>query len=169
MSPDSISVTNLKGELSTWNISRNLGKLHRPINFLCDDKESIGILSQNLELQSALQSMIWEEIAEISSFARKDGIFGVLYERNFDCFESRLSHKTPAATRQRVVRRVLADISGELEFYRKLPENIEFCIPDPMVIKDRKVGLWAFIPINAMDDSLWDYDLIEEVVNLLTL
>jgi hypothetical protein len=164
----SITVTTLSGDQGFWDISRNLGNFSRTINHRSDDRKSISLLINDPELHSSLVSMLWAEVADLTSIARKDGNFGVLFQRTFECACSINDSLMPMASRKRVVRRVLADINAELASMPKLPEGIEFAIADPGVIENRRVALWAFVPLSVMDDTAWDYDLLEDVIALLT-
>lgn len=168
MSLQSIAVTLLNGEKSTWNITHNLGTLHRPVNALNDDKESVKALRDDPELQASLVTMMWDEVIDMASIARKDGQFGILFVSTFNCVDSNLVSNFSVADRGRVERRVLADIASEVSLNPSIPKSVEFCIADPDAVPDRQVGLWAFVPVSAMVDNDWDYDLLDDVIALLT-
>lgn len=160
-------VTTLDGEQTTWNISRNLGSLTRPVNGQNEDKESLRLLIDDENLKGSLMNMMCCQIAENASIARKDGLFGVLFEHSFDCDQSDLVSAVPTADRGRVMRRIQADLLSELKLNPRLPSPIQFCLPDPQYVAHKKVGLWAFVPLSVMEDSDWDYDILDDVVALL--
>lgn len=164
---NTIEVTTMGGEKSTWNISLDLGNLHRHLIGSHEDKESIAILREDTVLHASLVTMMWEGVGDMSSIARKDGDFGVLYRTAFNCEDSAFLSTGPVASRGRVMRRIQADITSEISLNRKFPRQIEFAIPDPELVEHHQVGLWAFVPIGVMHENGFDYDLLDDVVALL--
>jgi hypothetical protein len=163
---DITAVTLLNGQSGSWNISRHLGRLHRPINGLHDDQESIKLLKSNPTLQDQLVSMLWEDVNDFAAIARKDGRFGVLYERHFNCMEANCGSDITLPSRRRVEFRVLADIANEVRINDRL-RSVELAIADPECIRNRMVALWAFVPIDVMIANNWDFHLLDEVIDLL--
>lgn len=160
------TVTLLNGQIGHWSISRNLGSLHRPIHSLAEDQEAISLLKGDPVLLDQLLSMIWPEVNELASIARKDDRFGILYERRFNCAEAIVQTGHYVAPRVRVEQRILADIASEVRRNPAL-EVIELAIADPQYIKNSMVGLWAFLPVDAMYANDWDFHLLDDVIALL--
>jgi hypothetical protein len=160
------TVTLLNGEIGHWSISRNLGSLYRPVNKQADDQEAVNLLQGDPELQDRLISMIWPEVNDLASIARKDARFGVLFERRFNCAEAALQTGHHVAPRMRVEQRILADIASELRRNPKL-EMVDLAIADPEHVKNSMVGLWAFVPVDVMHANDWDFHFLDDVIALL--
>lgn len=163
---ETTAVTHINGQPGQWLISRNLGGLYRPVNGIAEDQEAVSLLKDNQPLQELLVSMIWPEFHEMASIARKDGKFGILFERRFKCSESVCKTGILAANRGRVEHRILADIANEVRLNPKL-ECVDLAIADPQAIKDSMVGLWAFVSVDAMQAHEWDVEFLDEVIALL--
>jgi hypothetical protein len=124
------------------------------------------MLQGNPELQDLLVSMIWEDVRDFTSIARKDGRFGVLYERNFNCMEANGGQNLTLAPRHRIEYRVLADIANEVKLNTRL-EAVEIAIADPECVRNQMVGLWVFVPVAAMHANNWNFHLLDEVIALI--
>jgi hypothetical protein len=163
---DTTAVTHITGQSGHWNISRNLGGLYRPVNGVAEDQVAVSLLKGDPQLQDLLVSMIWPEVHEMVSIAQKDGKFGVLFERRFNCAESNCKTGILAAHRSRVEHRILADIANEVRLNPRL-QHVDLAIAEPQVINSAMVGLWAFVSVDAMQAHEWDYGLLDEVLALL--
>lgn len=167
MSLTPVEVTMINGEQSTWCISTKLGDAHSlPTLRPHADAESIGLLSDDLRLQASLKSMLLSEVSNNATVARKDGVFGVLYYRHFDCAESDLASRKTAANRGRVIRRIQADISSEISLNPRFPEEIGIAIPPTSPDSYNQVALWIFVPHTIVsEDGNWD--ALDDVIALL--
>lgn len=166
--PESIEVLGLDQNLSTWEISTRLGTLKRPLNPNHEDKRAIAALKLNGELLDELLTMIWEETSQMASISAKDGEFGILFERLFDCAEAFSEVRRTVAPRARVIRRTLCDIRSEIKARKLDLEGVYFGIPDHTFVPEGKVALWAFIPHSKLVSTFYDYDFIDDLVTLIT-
>lgn len=167
MSLKSIDVITIHGEKSTWRMCMNLGTAYRPIKADHPDKVTVSLLKNDVRLQTRLTSMMPLEVADMTSIVRKNGTFGVLYRRHFDCAESDLVSVRPVASRRRVIRRIQADLQSELSFNPRFPKSIDIGIPEPHETSHNQVALWIFVPHTVFDEDGVDYDVLEDVIALL--
>lgn len=172
MSHTTTEVTMINGEQSTWNISTNLGNaylfpIERDVVIAAHpDPESLFLLRDDKAMQAVLRSMMLSEVSEHAMVARKDGVFGVLYYRHFDCAESDIGGSKAAPSRGRVVRRILADIGSELSLNPRFPSGIDIAIPAPSPASHNQVALWIFVPQQVfLENGSWD--VLEDVISLL--
>ena len=172
MAHTAIEVTTMDGEQTTWNISTKLGDAYLfPIrNELAvgrhPHKESLALLTGDPALIATLQSMLISEVSDNATVARKDGVFGVLYFRNFDCAESEIGSYKAAPSRGRVIRRIQADILSEISLNPRFPKDIDIAIPASLASAQHQVTLWIFVPQHVFTES-GNWDVLEDVVSLL--
>jgi hypothetical protein len=80
---------------------------------------------------------------EITFLARKDGVFGLLFEVERECQESDGSPPgCQYAYRDDVIETLLEKLNAEVHRFT----GVEFCIPCPSQIFKDRVGVWAFVP-----------------------
>lgn len=167
MSLAKIDVTMINGETATWHISKNLGDIYAlPRERMQTDPESVKLIKSDPMLMAILRSMLVPEVSDNATVALKDGVFGVLYYRHFDCAESDIGSRKAAPNRGRVIRRILADISSELSLNPRFPNGIDIAIPPPSTETHHQVALWIFVPHTLfVEEGNWD--VLDDVVSLL--
>lgn len=157
--PDTlINVTLLNGSAGQWLISQDLSCESGEINdYDAANKPLFELLSQP-ELLQALRDKMTDDITFI---ARKNGVFGVLFEIERECQESDGVPPLPGcqyADREEVIENLLGKLNAESHRFT----GVEFCIPCPSQIYKDRVGVWAFVPngelhldaIEALADAL---------------
>lgn len=165
-------VTLITGEQSSWKIVKNLGDAylfpikHHATLMVHPDKELLESLISDPGLQAILRAMLLSEVSDHATVARKDGVFGVLYFRHFDCAESDLGSNKAAPSRGRVIRRIQADILSELSLNPRFPNGIDIAIPAPSALTHNQVALWIFVPHDVFSEN-GKWDVLEDVVSLL--
>lgn len=167
MSPETIEVTMINGEQSTWRITTKLGNPYQPLWKGHPDQESVNLIDSNPLLKAGLTSMLLSEVSDNATVARKDGEFGVLFFRHFDCFESDLWSNKAAPSRGRVIRRIQADIISEIRLNKRFHRGIDIAIPPPSDDSANQVALWIFVPHAVFAGSNGNWDILEDVISLL--
>lgn len=165
--PEPIEVTMLNGESSTWRITRNLGNPYQPLWKGHPDQESVKLIDNNPLLKAGLTSMLLSEVSDNATVSLKDGEFGVLYFRHFDCNESDLGSNMAAPSRGRVIRRIQADILSEISLTPRFHRGIDIAIPPPSSESANQVALWIFVPHSVFASSNGNWDILEDVISLL--
>lgn len=153
-----IKVTLLDGAPGQWLISPNLTCREGEINDHEAEKKPLFELLSQPDLLEALRDQM---TGEITFIARKDGVFGLLFEIERECQESDGFPPLPGcqpADREEVIENLLGKLNAEVHRFH----GVEFCIPCESEIYNDRVGVWAFVPNGALLQ-----DPLEELANLL--
>ncbi len=164
-----ITVTLPDGSVGSWNISQNLTCRWGELNDYRADKKPLKPLIDNPQLFESLQNQMWEE----STFVvRKDGQYGILFEREYATQHSEVNHIDPDSPGYE---EELASFDTEafahsflLKAVQKLAAEfpgIQFCLPPKEEMIEERLGLWAFVADGQIDDDT--RELLGRSVNAL--
>lgn len=157
--PDTpISVTLLDGSSGQWLISPNLTCREGEINDFDAGKKPLFELLSQPDLLEALRAQMTNEMTFI---ARKDGVFGVLFEIERECMESDGFPPLPGcqhSDREDIIDNLLGKLRAEAHRF----PGVEFCIPCESEIYKERVGVWAFVPNGELLS-----DPLEELADVL--
>lgn len=127
-----------------WFISQNLTDRWGEINYYDAKKKPLAPLEEDPDLLQRLRAQM---VSEASFIARKDGIFGILFETEFASFESEEDDKESFRPHAEVVEDLLRKMEPLAESFPCIP----FCVPDKMEIINERPAAWAFVADGMLD------------------
>ncbi len=135
------------GSVGSWLISQNLTCRWGEINDYRADKKPLKPLIDNPQLFESLQNQMWEESTFI---VRKDGQYGVLFEREYATQHSEVNNIDPDSPRYEEELASYDTEASAHSFLLKAVEklaaefpNVQFCLPPKEEMIEERLGLWA--------------------------
>jgi len=148
--PDlSISVTAVDGSTVEWMISPNLTDRWGEINEYAQDRKPLHELLSQAELLERLRAEMTDEVTFI---ARKDGVYGLLFEVEYESIESDSTddEKRPdLKPHDEVVARLITAMQQNAH---RFPSAV-MCVPPADEICNDRPAAWAFVPHGAMHED----------------
>lgn len=136
---------------TTWNISAYLSTSCGALNVSQSRLPAYAELEEDFALLERLRAQRWEEVTFI---ARKDGVYGLLYELEFVSRESAdadfhedvdyIASLKPQKQVEKELSAGLAVLSGRFA-------GVQFCIPDSSSAFLSRPTVWAFVPDGVLD------------------
>ncbi|MBI6883048.1 hypothetical protein [Pseudomonas putida] len=157
--PDrSVDVTLVDGTPSQWLISPNLTDRWGGIN---DFDAEIKPLPELVSEPGLLHTLRSQMTSEITFAARKDGLFGLLFEVEMASIESEinngdLDHSTDDAgymARLKPHSEVVAETLASLRANSERFPHVSFCMPDEGEIANDRPAVWGFMRPFAMNQA----------------
>ncbi|EMG2119825.1 hypothetical protein V4Z64_006352 [Pseudomonas aeruginosa] len=136
-------------EWSVWKLSHNLSDRWGELNYYNAQHKPLELLESNQPLLERLREQMVEEDTFI---ARKDGVFGILYEMEMLSLESDGEEFTgrPGDHDQSVELRpsavVVDDLKRKLALLVPQYPGAEFCVPVESEICNDRPAAWVFVP-----------------------
>jgi hypothetical protein len=141
------------GARGEWRISTDLTDRWGDINeHEWPRKPFIALLGEGGHMDRLLEQMQ----GEMTSLARKDGRFGLLFEVEHECWDDAAKESNPPHDAVRVmshdcvVKRLAENMAKIAEGF----PGLDFCIPDATPLQNGRVVAWAFMPDGALTPSL---------------
>lgn len=144
-----ISVTAVDGSTVEWLISPNLTDRWGEINDHAEEKKPLHELVSQPELLEALRDQM---TAEVTFIARKDGVYGLLFEVEYESIESDGSddEKRPDLKPHDDV--VAEMITAMQQNAHRFPSAV-MCVPPVSEICNDRPAVWAFVPNGSMSED----------------
>lgn len=143
-----VSVTALDGTQKDWMISVNLTDRWGGINTYASEQKPL----HELLLAPGLLSELREQMTgELTFVARKDGVFGLLFEVEYESIESDGDELGAKGLKPHA--EVAAALLSALQQNAHRFEAAELCIPPAAEICNDRPAVWAFVPNGAMDED----------------
>lgn len=155
-----VEVTLPDGSKSSWMLENNLTDRWGDFNeHASDRKPGLALLqldealALDEQLLERLRAQMWDETTFIT---RKDGKFGLLFEVEFCSRESEAelcNNDEQALALYKPHEVVVAALLKGLRDVQKAFPGIEMCVPDEEEIIWNRPAVWAFVPLDALDEG----------------
>lgn len=147
--PDlAVSVTAVDGSTAEWLVSPNLTDRWGEINDFDADKKPFHELLSQPEL---LESLRGQMTGEITFIARKDGVYGLLYEVEYESIES--DGQECMTSRLKPYDDVVAAIITSMQQNAHRFPSVEMCVPPADQVCNDRPAAWAFVPDGALHED----------------
>lgn len=144
-----ISVTAVDGSTVEWLISPNLTDRWGEINDHAEEKKPLHELVSQPELLEALRDQM---TAEVTFIARKDGVYGLLFEVEYESIESDGTESGGVSSLKPYDDVVARIITGMQQNAHRFP-SVVMCVPPADEICNDRPAAWAFVPHSAMHED----------------
>lgn len=156
--PDTlVSVTAIDGSTAEWLISQNLTDRWGEINEFDAEKKPLHELLSQPDLLGCLRDQMTSEVTFV---ARKDGVFGLLYEVEYQSIES--EGDDAESDRLKPHEDVVAALITAMQQNTHRFPGIAMCVPSTDEICNDRPAVWAFVPNGALHE-----DARNELANFL--
>lgn len=143
-----VTVTAIDGTSKDWMISPNLTDRWGGVNtYACQQKP----LHELLLAPGLLDELREQMTEELTFVARKDGLFGLLYEVEYESIES--DGGDLGSEGLKPYAEVAASLLSALQKNAHRFEPAELCVPPAEEICNDRPAVWAFVPNGALDED----------------
>lgn len=143
-----VVVTGLDGAPVQWMVSHNLTDRWGEINTYASHQKPLHELLQQPGLLDALREQMTDELTFV---ARKDGVFGLLYEVEYECIESDGVDEMVHGLKP--YEEVAAALLRAIQQNASRFGPAELCVPPADQICCDRPAVWAFVPNGALDED----------------
>lgn len=145
-----VVVTLPDGAADLWHMEVNLTSRWGELNtYMADTKPGLAILTLDEPLLKSLCAQMYDETTFIG---RKDGEFGIYYEREFCSQESEANDDDDNEDYRPHAEVVAYLLEGIAKLQVAFPK-VQFCVPDKAQICNDRPAVWAFVKSGSLTDE----------------
>lgn len=148
LADQTVSVTLVDGSTGEWQISQNLTDRWGEINDFDEDKKPFHELFSQPALLESLRGQMTDEITFV---ARKDGVYGLLYEVEYQSIES--EGEDAQSIRLKPHDEVVALLITAMQQNAHRFPSVVMCVPSSDEICNDRPAVWAFVPDGALHED----------------
>jgi hypothetical protein len=145
-----VVVTLPDGAAAFWHMEVNLTSRWGELNdYMAETKPGLPILTLDEPLLEGLRAQMYDETTFIG---RKDGEFGIYYEREFCSQESEADDNDDDQEYRPHAEVVAYLLAGIAKLQAEYP-TVQFCVPDASQICNDRPAVWAFVKSGSLTDE----------------